>query len=75
MKYLYLLLVITLSSTTNAQTIIGQWETFDDKTKEKKAIIEIYEANNLYFAKIVKSFVGEKMLSVKLAKEQKKTSP
>ena len=51
---------MTLSFTLNGQSIIGQWETYDDKTKEKKAVIEIYQTDNLYFAKIVKSFKGEK---------------
>ena len=51
---------MTLSVTLNGQTIIGQWETYDDKTKEKTAVIEIYQTDNLYFAKIVKSFKGEK---------------
>ena len=51
---------MTLSFTLNGQTIIGQWETYDDKTKEKKAVIEIYQTDNLYFGKIVKSFSLEK---------------
>ena len=51
---------MTLSFTLNGQTIIGQWETYDDKTKEKTAVIEIYQTDNLYFGKIVKSFKGEK---------------
>lgn len=37
MKHLFLLAIILLSITAKAQTIIGQWETFDDKTKEKKS--------------------------------------
>jgi len=51
---------MTLSVTLNGQTIIGQWETYDDKTKEKTAVIEIYQTDNLYFGKIVKSFSLEK---------------
>ena len=60
MKYLSILFIMSLSLTISGQTIIGQWETFDDKTKEKKAVIEIYKTNNLYSAKIIKSFIGEK---------------
>lgn len=59
MKHLYIVLIIAFTFTSQAQTITGQWETFDDKTKEKKAVIEIYEDNNLYFAKIVKSYTSE----------------
>ncbi|WP_028888462.1 DUF2147 domain-containing protein [Tenacibaculum ovolyticum] len=72
MKYLSILIIITLSLTTNAQTIIGQWETFDDKTKEKKAVIEIYKTNSLYFAKIIKSFIGEENALCKACNGNKK---
>ncbi|MGR7814276.1 DUF2147 domain-containing protein [Lacinutrix undariae] len=59
MKHLYIVLIIAFSFTSQAQTITGQWETFDDETKEKKAVIEIYEDNDLYFAKIVKSYTSK----------------
>ena len=75
MKYLYLLFIVTLSSTTNGQTIIGQWETYDDKTNEKKAVIEVYQTNNLYFAKTVKSFIGEKNAICETCKGTKKDTP
>ncbi len=75
MKYLLILFILTLSSTTNGQTIIGQWETYDDKTKEKKAVIEIYQTNNRYFAKIVKSFIGEKNAIYETCKGTKKDKP
>lgn len=75
MKYLCILFIMTLSITTNGQTIIGQWETYDDKTKEKKAVIEVYQTNNLYFAKIVKSFIGEKNAICESCKGTKKNKP
>lgn len=75
MKYLSILFILTLSITANGQTIVGQWETYDDKTKEKKAIIEIYQANSLYFAKIVKSFTGEKNTRCETCKGTKKNKP
>ncbi len=53
MKHFYIFFIIALSFTTHGQSIIGKWETFDDKTKEKKSVIEISKTNNLYFAKIV----------------------
>ncbi|MGB6267945.1 MAG: DUF2147 domain-containing protein, partial [Olleya sp.] len=55
--------------------IIGQWVTYDDETKEKKAIIEIYKSNNLYFAKIVKSFVGDYNAICETCKGAKKGKP
>lgn len=75
MKPFYILFLITLSLTTNGQSIIGQWETFDDKTKEKKSVIEIYKSNNLFFAKIVKSYVSEENAICKTCKGHKKGKP
>ena len=66
---------MTLSFTLNGQSIIGQWETYDDKTKEKKAVIEIYQTDNLYFAKIVKSFKGEKNALCETCKGINKNKP
>ncbi len=75
MKYLYIFFLITLSITTNAQTIVGQWETYDDKTKKKKAVIEVYQTNNIYFAKIVKSFTSEKNAICETCKGINKNKP
>ncbi|APG64813.1 hypothetical protein LPB136_05305 [Tenacibaculum todarodis] len=73
MKFLYILLFISL--TTNGQTIIGKWETFDDKTKEKKAVIEINKTDNTYSAKIVTSYTAEKNALCKACKGIKKDKP
>ncbi|OBX21764.1 MULTISPECIES: DUF2147 domain-containing protein [Bizionia] len=75
MKYLFLLLITAYSLTNQAQTIVGQWETYDDKTKEKKAVIEIYQTDDKYFAKIVKSFVGEIDALCEKCEEPKKDKP
>ena len=60
MKHLFLLIILILSITVNGQSIIGKWVTYDDETNEKKGVVEIYKMNNLYFAKIVKNYSGEK---------------
>ncbi|MBD0779976.1 DUF2147 domain-containing protein [Maribacter sp. ANRC-HE7] len=75
MKYLYLLLMLTFCSITHGQSIIGQWETYDDETQAKKALIEIYEKNNLFFAKIVKSYSSEKDAVCENCKGTKKGKP
>ena len=75
MKHFFKLFLFTLSLTTYGQSIIGQWETFDDQTKKKKALIEIYESNDLFFAKIVKSYVGEKNAVCKACKGTRKGKP
>ena len=56
MKYLVTIFIMAYSFTISGQTIIGKWQTFDDTSKEKKGVVEIYQSNNLYFAKIVESF-------------------
>ena len=75
MKYLSILFIMALSLTVNAQTIVGQWETFDDKTKEKKAVIEVYKTNDRYFAKIVKSYTSEESAVCDICKGSKKGQP
>mgnify|MGYP005991963081 CR=1 FL=1 len=75
MKHLLLLALTALSFTSQGQTIVGQWETFDDKTKEKKAVIEIYQENNRYFAKIVESFASEKGAVCETCKGKRKGKP
>ena len=66
---------MTLSLTMNGQTIIGQWKTFDDKTNEKKGIVEIYKTDNLYFAKIIETFIGEENSICEACKGTKKNQP
>ena len=75
MNHIYTLLIMTLSFVSHGQSIIGQWETFDDETKEKKAVIEIYNKNNLFFAKIVKSYTSEKDAVCETCKGSSKGKP
>lgn len=37
-------------------SLAGLWETIDDRTGQKKAVVKIYKKNNLYFADIVKVY-------------------
>lgn len=64
-----------LSLATHGQTILGQWETYDDQTNEKKAAIEIYETNQLYFARIVESYISEENATCESCKGKKKGAP
>lgn len=59
MKYLLLAAVLLLTTTAIGQTITGEWETYDDVTNENKALIEIYQTGDRYFAKIVKSYISD----------------
>ena len=54
-KYL-VLMSLFLSISASAQGIFGKWTTIDDKTKEKKSIVEIYERDGEVFGKIVEIF-------------------
>ncbi|MFT6244073.1 MAG: hypothetical protein ACJAXI_000838 [Crocinitomicaceae bacterium] len=64
-----------MSAPLNGQTIIGKWETFDGKTNEKKAIVEIYNKGNLYFAKIVETFISKKNATCQNYKGTSKDKP
>ncbi len=52
MKYTISVLLLVVCSFLNAQTIIGEWETFDDESGEKLSIVEIYKTGDQYFGKI-----------------------
>ncbi|WP_066223400.1 DUF2147 domain-containing protein [Formosa haliotis] len=75
MKYLFLLVVLMLSLSVNAQSILGTWETYDDKTNEKKALIEIYQTGDAYFAKIVDKYIGDKNSVCEKCEGDKKNKP
>ena len=73
-------IVITLSLlfamySMQAQSIIGQWETYDDKTNEKKAIIEIYKNQDVYNAKIIQNFVRDENAVCEKCEGDKKNKP
>lgn len=75
MKYLLLVVVLFLTTTALGQTIIGEWETYDDETNENKALIEIYQTGDLYFAKIVKSYISDNTAICKNCPGAKKDTP
>lgn len=37
----------------NAQSVLGKWKTVDDKTKEVKSVVEIFESNGKVYGKII----------------------
>lgn len=75
MKKFLSLLILLISATSFGQTILGQWETTDDKTGEKKALIEIYQKGDQYFAKIVDSYISEEGKLCDRCKGSKKNQP
>ena len=59
MRSHFFLLLILISGIVNAQSIVGDWETFDDKTKIKKSIVQIFKKGDAYYGKIIKTFTGK----------------
>jgi len=43
-----------------AQTVLGKWNTIDDKTKEMKSVVEIFESNGKVYGKVVEIFDATK---------------
>ena len=76
MRYLITSLLLAICITTiEAQTIVGQWETYDDKTNEKKAVIQIYKEQNLYYGKIIEKFTGPQDATCEKCEGSKKDAP
>ena len=60
MKQLTLLFsIVFMSITLNAQSIVGEWETYDDETKKKKSVVTIYKNNDKYYGKITEIIDGK----------------
>lgn len=74
-KFSLSLLLLVLPIMVLSQSITGEWETYDDETQEKKALIEIYETNGKYFAKIVKSYISDQDATCEECKGDKKGKP
>lgn len=53
-KILLFTFLIIFSSLGFAQSPVGTWKTFDDKTGKEKSLIEIYEKDGVLYGKIVK---------------------
>lgn len=53
----YILIIVFLFSfSVNAQGVFGKWTTVDDKSKEKKSIVEIFKRDEKIFGKIIEIF-------------------
>lgn len=52
-KYCILLSLVCLSTTMNAQSILGKWKTIDDATGEAKSVVEVFSKSGKIYAKVV----------------------
>ena len=54
MKKLFILLLFAFVTTTmNAQSVIGKWKTIDDETGDAKSIVEVFSKSGKIYAKVV----------------------
>lgn len=51
-KTFFTLVLLVIAVSVNAQSIFGKWESVDDKTGEKKSVIEIYEKDGKAYGKV-----------------------
>lgn len=49
-----IVLVLAVSLSAHAQSIVGKWKTIDDSTGKEKSIVEIYEKDGKYYGQIKK---------------------
>jgi uncharacterized protein (DUF2147 family) len=55
MKYIAVLLMF-VSASVGAQSILGKWKTTDDKSGKEKSVIEIFQKSGKVFGKVVSIF-------------------
>ena len=52
-KIFLFILILAFSLNSQSQTIFGKWYSFNEETKEKESIIEVYKKDGKAYAKIV----------------------
>lgn len=52
MKWIYAVLLASLSLPVLAADIVGEWKTIDDESGEAKSVVEIYERDGRYYGKV-----------------------
>ena len=63
MKTLFTLICLAITLTFTAPafaegSIVGYWKTIDDKTKQPKSVVQIYQQKGKYYGKVVKLLEG-----------------
>ena len=79
MKKLILLagaLVLSVVSFAQANQIVGNWKTVDDKTGDSFSVVQIYKGSDgLYYGKIAKMLVGPKGLKCEACEGEDHNQP
>ncbi|MBU3681066.1 MAG: DUF2147 domain-containing protein [Flavobacterium sp.] len=60
MKKRIVILLLLICQSSFSQTILGKWVTIDDETRNKKAIVEIFEDHGKLYGKIIDILDPEK---------------
>lgn len=56
MKGIITMLAVFISISTFGQSCIGRWITYDDDTKEKKSVVNLYRKDGVMYGKIEKIY-------------------
>lgn len=55
------LLILGSAFQVTAQSAVGKWETYDDKTGQKESLVEFYKKGDRLYGKIIKLYPGKEM--------------
>lgn len=55
------LLILGSAFQVTAQSAVGKWETYDDKTGQKESLVEFYKKGDRLYGKIIKLYPGKGM--------------
>ena len=75
MNKLVLFCSFLITSFCFGQTIVGEWETYDDKTNELKSIVEIYQKGEFYYDKINQVLAKKRQKICTVYERVKKNTP
>jgi len=75
MRAIHTRLLVVLSFSLSAQSVLGKWKTIDDETGKPKSIVEIYKNGAVYEGKILKLFRGPDEEQDPVCKECDKDDP
>ena len=55
----WIIAILLISQFGFSQSVLGKWKTIDDLSGKEKGIVEIYERNGVFYARILEIFEAE----------------
>ena len=55
----WIMFILLITQFGFSQSVLGKWKTIDDISGKEKGIVEIYERNNVFYARILEIFEAE----------------